>query len=246
MKIRKIFAAMTALSVAGLCGVMASATYVPTATVNADKTVTVEVKAQDVELPATQFAVTIPDGYKVTSYTAVSGGYFNQDSMKFAWAGTSAPANDTVMLTLTLTADETVGDVAAIEVGLTPDTGFEKEVSADKIVVDLTADATDEDTKDETSEPTTSDETSDVTSEETGDVTSEETEEGEVTEDTDETDETDEGGVTDTTEVDNTGDVVDENKPTDTNGDNPHTGVGLAVMPAMLAGAVAVATRKRK
>lgn len=229
MKIRKIFAAMTALSVAGLCGVMASATYVPTATVNADKTVTVEVKAQDVELPATQFAVTIPDGYKVTSYTAVSGGYFNQDSMKFAWAGTSAPANDTVMLTLTLTADETVGDVAAIEVGLTPDTGFEKEVSADKIVVDLTVDVTDE-------------ATSDVTDETTSDVTSEETSEGVVT-----TEETDEGGLTDTEETNITSDVsTGEAKPTDNKGDNPNTGIALAVVPAVLAGAVAVAAKKRK
>lgn len=237
MKIRKIFAAMTALSVAGLCGVLASATYVPTATVNADKTVTVEVKAQDVELPATQFAVTIPEGYKVTSYTAVSGGYFNQDSMKFAWAGTSAPANDTVMLTLTLTADETVGDVAAIEVGLTPDTGFEKEVSADKIVVDLTADATDETTSDATDEVT-----SDITSEETFEETFEETSEGVVT-----TEETDEGGLTDTEETDTTSDVsTGETKPADNKGDNPNTGIALAVVPAVLAGAVAVAARKRK
>ena len=239
MKIRNIIAAMTAMSVATVCGVMASAAYVPTATVNADKTVTVEIKAQDVAMPATQFAVAIPEGFKVTSYTTVSGGYFNQDSMRFAWAGTEAPVNDTVMLTLTLVADETVVDGTAIAVSLTPDAGFETEVSADKVTVDYTFDEETEDTEEteETEDAEDTEETEDV--EGTDEETDEDTEEdvGIIDGDTEEV--TDEDTGTSDEETKEETNAVDK-------GENPDTGVALAVTPAMLAGAVAFVTRKRK
>ncbi|MGN1109954.1 MAG: hypothetical protein ACI4RK_11300, partial [Oscillospiraceae bacterium] len=147
-------------------------------------------------------------------------GLFNPETGKYAWAGTAVPADGTVLLTLTYTVDAAADE--EVTVALEAGSGA-TDISADTVaavVVDgESTDVPDTDTIE------TSDEEFYTSEEEPGLTTTDE--EGYV-----------DAGTVDAgnTDADNTGD----------NKGNPDTGIALAVVPAVLAGAAIVVAKKRK
>lgn len=113
---RKITSITAAVMAAAAVGVTASADYY----LAADKSgsdVKVEVIADKATLPAMEFTVALPSGVTAKNVTTASGAYYNKDNGVFAWAGTEAPADGTVMFSAEFAADN--GDFT-----VTPAVGF--------------------------------------------------------------------------------------------------------------------------
>lgn len=220
---KKILSLGAAAAVLSLTAVAASAAIEPTltpATPVAGETVTVEIVANGMTQDATTFTVKASDNLTLTDNAPVAGGLFSAETNKFAWAGTSVPADGTVLLTLTYTVDAAADD--EVSVSLVPDAGF-TDISADAVAA-VVVDGADTADSDITVEPS-SDET--VTTDESSD---------------------DNGGVV-SSEEDNTADANKTADADDNKGDgkgNPETGIALAVVPAVLAGAAIVVAKKRK
>lgn len=224
---KKILSLGAAAAVLSLTAVAASAAIAPTmtpATPVAGDTVTVEIVANGMTQDATTFTVKASDNLTLVDNAPVAGGLFSAETNKFAWAGTSVPADGTVLLTLTYTVDAAADD--EVSVSLVPDAGFE-DISADAVaavVVDGAATVDGDVTIDASSDEVSSDEVSsdEVSSDDNGGVVS-----------------SDEG----TADADKTADA--DNKGDNGKG-NPDTGIALAVVPAVLAGAAIVVAKKRK
>lgn len=220
---KKILSLGAAAAVLSLTAVAASAAIEPTltpATPVAGETVTVEIVANGMTQDATTFTVKASDNLTLTDNAPVAGGLFSAETNKFAWAGTSVPADGTVLLTLTYTVDAAADD--EVSVSLVPDAGF-TDISADAVAA-VVVDGAGTADSDITVEPS-SDET--VTTDESSDEN---------------------GGVVSSDE-DNTADANKTADADDNNGDgkgNPETGIALAVVPAVLAGAAIVVAKKRK
>lgn len=212
---KKILSLGAAAAVLSLTAVAASAAITPALSTDAPvagENVTVEIVATGMTQEATTFTVKASDNLTLVDAAKTDSGLaeFNKDTNKFAWAGSSVPADGTVLLTLTYTVDAAADE--EISVALVPDAGF-TDISADAVTAIVVGDA----------EPV-SDET----------VT---------TDDVPTTD--DEPSVT----VDESSEESTEDTADDNNGDNkgnPGTGVALAVVPAVLAGAAIVVAKKRK
>lgn len=216
---KKILSLGVAAAVVSLTAVAASAAIAPAFDTDAPVaggTLTVQVVANGMTQEATTFTVNASEGLTLTANEAVTGGIFSTETNKFAWAGTAVPADGTVLLTLTYTVDAAAD--AEVSVSLTPDAGF-TDISADAVAAVVVAGAS-----------------TDVPN-----VTVETTE----TVETVETVETEQPTVIETAETDETTETVDT-KPADDGKGNPGTGVALAVVPAVLAGAAIVVAKKRK
>ena len=216
---KKILSLGVAAAVVSLTAVAASAAIAPAFDTDAPvagETLTVQVVANGMTQEATTFTVNASEGLTLTANEAVTGGIFSTETNKFAWAGTAVPADGTVLLTLTYTVDAAAD--AEVSVSLTPDAGF-TDISADAVAAVVVAGAS-----------------TDVPN-----VTVETTE----TVETVETVETEQPTVIETAETDETAETVDT-KPADDGKGNPGTGVALAVVPAVLAGAAIVVAKKRK
>lgn len=216
---KKILSLGVAAAVVSLTAVAASAAIAPAFDTDAPvagETLTVQVVANGMTQEATTFTVNASEGLTLTANEAVTGGIFSTETNKFAWAGTAVPADGTVLLTLTYTVDAAAD--AEVSVSLTPDAGF-TDISADAVAAVVVAGAS-----------------TDVPN-----VTVETTE----TVETVETVETEQPTVIETAETDETTETVDT-KPADDGKGNPGTGVALAVVPAVLAGAAIVVAKKRK
>lgn len=216
---KKILSLGVAAAVVSLTAVAASAAIAPAFDTDAPvagETLTVQVVANGMTQEATTFTVNASEGLTLTANEAVTGGIFSTETNKFAWAGTAVPADGTVLLTLTYTVDAAAD--SEVSVSLTPDAGF-TDISADAVAAVVVAGAS-----------------TDVPN-----VTVETTE----TVETVETVETEQPSVIETAETDETTETVDT-KPADDGKGNPGTGVALAVVPAVLAGAAIVVAKKRK
>lgn len=216
---KKILSLGVAAAVVSLTAVAASAAIAPAFDTDAPVaggTLTVQVVANGMTQEATTFTVNASEGLTLTANEAVTGGIFSTETNKFAWAGTAVPADGTVLLTLTYTVDAAAD--SEVSVSLTPDAGF-TDISADAVAAVVVAGAS-----------------TDVPN-----VTVETTE----TVETVETVETEQPSVIETAETDETTETVDT-KPADDGKGNPGTGVALAVVPAVLAGAAIVVAKKRK
>ena len=216
---KKILSLGAAAAVLSLTAVAASAAIAPAFSTDAPvagESVTVQIVANGMTQDATTFTVKASEGLTLTANEAVAGGLFNAETSKFAWAGTAVPADGTVLLTLTYTVDAAAD--AEVSVALTPDAGF-TDISADPVAVVVVAGSTvDVPDAPDTIEVVTSQETVEPTTDEEPTVVPT-TEEAPKTEDT---------------------------KPADDGKGNPGTGVALAVVPAVLAGAAIVVAKKRK
>lgn len=218
---KKILSLGAAAAVLSLTAAVASAAIAPTFTPDAPvagDTLTVEIVANGMTQEATTFTVKASDNLTLTGSTKTDSGLaeFNTETNKFAWAGSSVPADGTVLLTLTYTVDAAADE--EVSVTLVPDAGF-TDISADAVAAVVVANG---------------DDVNDTTVE---------------TVDTADTFETVEPGITDdTADTADTADTSDANNG-DNKGDNkgnPDTGVALAVVPAVLAGAAIVVAKKRK
>lgn len=221
---KKILSLGAAAAVLSLTAVAASAAIAPTmtpATPVAGENVTVEIVANGMTQDATTFTVKASDNLTLVDNAPVAGGLFSAETNKFAWAGTSVPADGTVLLTLTYTVDAAADD--EVSVSLVPDAGF-TDIAADAVaaVVVDGADTSDTDLVPTTDETVTTDDETVTTDDNGGVVSSDES-----------------------ADADKTADAADG----DNNGDgkgNPETGIALAVVPAVLAGAAIVVAKKRK
>lgn len=220
---KKILSLGAAAAVLSLTAVAASAAITPSFSTDAPvagETVTVEIVATGMTQEATTFTVEASENLTLTDAVKTDAGLaeFNTETKKFAWAGSSVPADGTVLLTLTYTVDAAADE--EISVKLVPDAGF-TDISADAVTAVVVGGA-DDVTVEESSEEVSSEEISseDVSSEDVGLTSTEET----VEESTEE--------------------PADDNKGNDKG--NPSTGVALAVVPAVLAGAAIVVAKKRK
>ena len=216
---KKILSLGVAAAVVSLTAVAASAAIAPAFDTDAPvagETLTVQVVANGMTQEATTFTVNASEGLTLTANEAVTGGIFSTETNKFAWAGTAVPADGTVLLTLTYTVDAAAD--AEVSVSLTPDAGF-TDISADAVAAVVVAGAS-----------------TDVPN-----VTVETTE----TVETVETVETEQPSVILISKAAATTETVDT-KPADDGKGNPGTGVALAVVPAVLAGAAIVVAKKRK
>lgn len=228
---KKILSLGVASAVLAMTAVAASADIVPVIVGDATvgNTITVEITAKDVAakaIEATQFQVVWSENLTLVDSKTIDKGYpmFNAENGKFGWMDTASTiADDAVLLTLTFSSTAAAGE--EISVSLKADPGFAdiSEIAATAPVVEA---AVEEPTTEDVTDPTSEDVTSeDVSSEEptSEDVSSEEptVEEPTVEEPTVET-------------------------PDDGKGENPDTGVALAVVPAVLAAAAAIVAKKRK
>lgn len=218
---KKILSLGAAAAVLSLTAVAASAAIEPKLSTDAPvagETVTVEVVATGMTQEATTFTVNASDNLTLVDAVKTDSGLaeFNKDTNKFAWAGSSVPADGTVLLTLTYTVDAAADE--EISVALVADAGF-VDISADAVTAVVVGGA------DVVSDETSSDESIEVSSE----------------------DSSDDSGLTSSDETSSEESTEDAGNG-DNNGDkgNPSTGVALAVVPAVLAGAAIVVAKKRK
>lgn len=227
---KKILSLGVASAVLSLTAVAASAAIAPVFTPEvpvAGETLTVEIVANGMTQEATTFTVKASDNLTETSYqtASIENSMAFYDGTKFTWAGVSVPADGTVLLTITYTVDAASDD--EVSVTLIADEGF-TDISADA-VASVVVDGAEEDQGDVTEEPTV-EESSEESSEEVS------TEEGLV----------DEPTVDASEDAGNDADADDTNNGAADNKGNPDTGIALAVVPAVLAGAAIVVAKKRK
>lgn len=233
---KKILSLGVAAAVLSMTAVAASALVEPsfTATPVAGEEVTVEIVANGMTQEATGFTVeTTGLTYVEGSYEAVAGGYFGEGTMKFAYAAAAPAADGTVLLTLTFTVDAAADEDIAIN--LVPGSGV-TDVSADAVVATVV-----DSTPDDVTDP---DDPTDVEGGEGEDGEGEDGEgedgEGGLVDDGNGEGEDGEGDATDGEGDATDGDTTDDGKG------NPDTGIALAVVPAVLAGAAIVVAKKRK
>lgn len=218
---KKILSLGAAAAVLSLTAVAASAAITPAFSTDAPvagETVTVEIVATGMTQEATTFTVEASENLTLTDAVKTDSGLaeFNTETKKFAWAGSSVPADGTVLLTLTYTVDAAADE--EISVKLVPDAGF-TDISADAITAVVVGGIDDVSVEESSEEVYSSEEES---SEDVGLTTTDET----------------------TTVEESTEEPADDNKGNDKG--NPSTGVALAVVPAVLAGAAIVVAKKRK
>lgn len=208
---KKILSLGVAAAALSLTAVAASAAIAPVVsdTATAGGSIVVEVVANGVETPYATFTVETSENLTLTANEANAVGLFNPANMMFTFASATAPADGTVLLTLTFdveaAADEEVyvslkavdGDVDPTAVTLTVVDAAETDVT-DESFEEYTDESFEEPTEETTEEPT---------------IVTEETQPAE---------------------------------PTNEPNDNPPTGIALAVVPALVAGAAVVASKKRK
>ena len=218
---KKILSLGAAAAVLSLTAVAASAAITPAFSTDAPvagETVTVEIVATGMTQEATTFTVEASENLTLTDAVKTDSGLaeFNTETKKFAWAGSSVPADGTVLLTLTYTVDAAADE--EISVKLVPDAGF-TDISADAITAVVVGGIDDVSVEESSEEVYSSEEES---SEDVGLTTTDET----------------------TTVEESTEEPADDNKGNDKG--NPSTGVALAVVPAVMAGAAIVVAKKRK
>lgn len=210
---KKILSLGVASAVLSLTAVAASAAITPVVSDTAveGEQLVVEVVANGFTDVATQFVVNVSENLTLVDATTTDKGLpaFNADTMHFAWAGTEAPADDTVLLTLVFDVNAAADE--EVTVSLTPDAGFETGVAAD--VVSTTVVAGEEDN-------------SDIDSDDTQDP-----------------DDTSDDGLDNS---DDASDDTSDDNTDNTDEPNPGSGIALAVVPAVLAGAAVVVAKKRK
>lgn len=169
------------------------------------------------DLAATQFTISASDNLTLVSGTPIGGGLFNAERMTFAYAAAEAPADGTVLLSLVFTVDAAAEE--EVSVAIVPDAGFEAGIDVDAVTAVVI----------DVVETVVSDETEPVETEpvETEPVETEPVE---------------------TEPVESEPAVTPVETETSGNGENNvNTGVALAVVPALVAGAaVVVAAKKRK
>ena len=240
---KKILSLGAAAAVLSLTAAVASAEVKPVmdpASPVAGDTVTVQIVAEGMTEAMTGFDVKASDNLTFVSAETTTVGMpaWNADTNSFAWIGMELPADGTVLLTLTYTVDAAADEEVSVAlVSAEGITGVSNDATV-AVVVDGAA----------TNEPDTSDETSDVTSDETSDVTSDETsDENGASTDENNGDENNGGLVDDGNQEDgNKDDANQDGDNKDDNTANPDTGIALAVVPAVLAGAAIVVAKKRK
>lgn len=221
---KKIIALGAAAAVLSLTAVAASAAIAPVMTPAspvAGDTVTVEIVANGMTQDSTALKVVASDNLTFVDAVTTDSGLaeFNKDNMKFVWAGKAVPADGTVLLTLTYTVDAAADE--EVTVALEAGSGA-TDISADTVaavVVD--------------GEPTNVPDTDTIETSDEEFYTSEE-EPGLTTTDG-------EGSVDAGTVDEGNTDAGDDNGK-----GNPDTGIALAVVPAVLAGAAIVVAKKRK
>ena len=151
---KKILSLGVASAVLSLTAVAASAAITPVVSDTAveGEQLVVEVVANGFTDVATQFVVNASENLTLVDATTTDKGLpaFNADTMHFAWAGTEAPADGTVLLTLVFDVNAAADE--DVTVSLTADAGFETGVAAD--VVSTTVVAGDEDNSDIDSDDT--------------------------------------------------------------------------------------------
>lgn len=252
---KKILSLGAAAAVLSLTAAVASAEVKPVmdpASPVAGDTVTVQIVAEGMTEAMTGFDVKASDNLTFVSAEATTVGMpaWNADTNSFAWIGMELPADGTVLLTLTYTVDAAADEEVSVAlVSAEGITGVSNDAAV-AVVVDGAA-TNEPDTSDETSDDT-SDDTSDVTSDDTSDDTSDENgattdENGDGTSDSGLVDDKEDGNNEDGNKEDGNkedGNKDDENKAD--NKGNPDTGIALAVVPAVLAGAAIVVAKKRK
>lgn len=218
---KKIIALGAAAAVLSLTAVAASAAIAPVMTPAAPvagDTVTVEIVANGMTQDSTAFKVVASDNLTLTANDPGTG-LFNPETGKYAWAGTAVPADGTVLLTLTYTVDAAADE--EVTVALEAGSGA-TDISVDTVAA-VVVDGESTDVPDTDTIETTEESYEEITSEE---------EPGLAT--------TDEGTVDEGTVDEGNTDADTDNKG------NPDTGIALAVVPAVLAGAAIVVAKKRK
>ncbi len=133
---KKIISLGAAAAVLSLTAVAASAAIAPEVTSEpvAGGEYVVNVVANDYTKEAGGFTLVTSDNLTYVSHvegTSVMGLY-NKDTGKYAFAGSAAPANGTVLLTVTFTVDAAADE--QVSVSLVPDAGFEEGVNVDAVV----------------------------------------------------------------------------------------------------------------
>ena len=234
---KKILSLGVAAAVLSLTAVAASAAIAPVVSDTAveGEQIVVEVVANDFADVATQFTVAVSDNLTLVEYTKTDKGFadFNPDNMKFAWANTEAPADGTVLLTLVFDVNAVADE--DVTVALTPDAGFEAGVNAEVLATTVVAGGeTETDIETATDSETVSETVSDTYSETATDTETESDTSGIVDTDT----------ATETSTSTATG--TDGETTTTPDKTNPDSGIALAVVPAVLAGAAVVVAKKRK
>lgn len=225
---KKILSLGAAAAVLSLTAVAASAAIAPTITPAspvAGDTVTVEIVANGMTQDATTFTVNASDNLTLTGNAPVNGGLFNPENGKFAWAGTAVPADGTVLLTLTYTVDAAADE--EVSVSLVADAGF-TDISADAVAA-VVVDAAGGNVTDETVQTTEPVTTEPVTTEPVSQPAT-----------------SDDSGLQTTEPATTEPATVDAPATPDDGKGNPDTGVALAVVPVVLAGAAIVVAKKRK
>lgn len=226
---KKILSLGAAAAVLSLTAVAASAAIAPSFVGEAvtGETVTVEVIANGMTQDATTFTVkasenlTLVPGSAVTTTTGFAS--FNEATGILAWANSAPAADGTVLLTLTYTVDAAADE--EVSFAIVAADGFTDIDAAPAVAI--VVDGTPVDVPDPTDEPI-----EEPTDEPIEEPTDEPTDEPVIETPTNEAESTE-------TPADNGGD--DGN-----NKGNPDTGVALAVVPAVLAGAAIVVAKKRK
>ncbi len=217
---KKILSLGVASAVLSLTAVAASAAITPVVSDTAveGEQLVVEVVANGFTDVATQFVVEASENLTLVDSTTTDKGLpaFNADTMHFAWAGTEAPAEGTVLLTLVFDVNAAADEDVTVK--LTADAGFETGVAADVVSTTVVAGGETE---------------TDIVDTDTA---------------TDTETDTDTSGVVDTETATDTATDTETEGGSTTGGDktNPDSGIALAVVPAVLAGAAVVVAKKRK
>lgn len=224
---KKIISLGAAAAVLSLTAVAASAAIAPEATSEpvAGGEYVVNVVANDYTAETGGFTLQVSDNLTYVSHVEGTGvvGFYNPENGKYAFAGTAAPANGTVLLTVTFTVDAAADE--EVSVALVPDAGFEEGVDVNP-VVNTVLDGGGADVPDV---PSTEPATDTVPSTQPEPTT--------------------ETPVVPTTETPSAGpSIVTPTTPTEPSSeeDNAKTGIALAVVPVVLAAAGVVVAKKRK
>lgn len=142
---RKITGIAAALITAAAATITASAEYY-IGTEQDGNSVKVEIVADGATLPAIEFTVEMPEDVEIDDIDTISGAFYNENSGIYAWAGTEAPEDGTVMFSATFI----VEDGYEGEFSVTPAEGYENDMPVTLTVEIVGEDGeTDDDTEDE-------------------------------------------------------------------------------------------------
>ena len=141
---KQITGVVAAIFAAAALSVSASAEYYINTERNGNS-VKAEVIASGATLPAIEFTVELPDNITVDDIETESGAFYNEDNGRFAWAGTEAPKDGTVMYSVTFeTEDNAVGEIV-----VTPADGYEDDMPS-VLTAEIGADDAKDDEEDNT------------------------------------------------------------------------------------------------